>query len=198
METVKKIFGKIGRFLKKHIKLVIVLVIVLAIVFYVRHSMSKAKQLMEEQANKPVTSTIEQMDLQKSVSVTGTLNAVDSAKVTSTIGGTATGDVPDDGLSGDLHIGISGYRGTCLSACSLDGPYVGRTCEIKMGGFRRGLSASSDDHRGFSDELLFVYSGAIHQEFVILMVQDVVDVCIGVRGDTGHVQIDVARIDVDA
>ncbi|SEA36681.1 Multidrug resistance efflux pump [Pseudobutyrivibrio sp. ACV-2] len=87
----KEFFKKIGRFLKKHIKLIIVLVIVVAIAIYVRYSMQKAKEVLEEQANQPVTATIDQMDLQKSVSVTGTLNAVDSAKVTSTIGGTMTG-----------------------------------------------------------------------------------------------------------
>ncbi|SFN88847.1 Barrel-sandwich domain of CusB or HlyD membrane-fusion [Pseudobutyrivibrio sp. UC1225] len=91
METVKKIFGKIGRFLKKHVKLVIALVIVLGIVGYVRYSMAKAQKLMEEQANQPVTATVDQMDLTKSVSVTGTLTATDTAKVTSTIGGTMTG-----------------------------------------------------------------------------------------------------------
>ena len=91
METVKKFFGKIGRFIKKHVKLVIVLVIVLAIVVYVRYSMSKAQALLEEQANQPVTSTVDQMDLTKSVSVTGTLTATDTAKVTSTIGGSMTG-----------------------------------------------------------------------------------------------------------
>ena len=87
----KEFFKKIGRFLKKHIKLIIVLVIIVAIAIYVRYSMQKAKALLEEQANKPVTATVEQMDLQKSVSVTGTLNAIDSARVTSTIGGTMTG-----------------------------------------------------------------------------------------------------------
>ncbi|WP_167511261.1 efflux RND transporter periplasmic adaptor subunit [Pseudobutyrivibrio xylanivorans] len=91
MEAVKKFFGKIGHFLKKHIKLIIVLVIVAAIAIYVRYSMQKAKSLMEEQANQPVTTTVEQMDLQKSVSVTGTLTAKESKKVTSTIGGTLTG-----------------------------------------------------------------------------------------------------------
>ena len=53
--------------------------------------MSKAQALLEEQANQPVTSTVDQMDLTKSVSVTGTLTATDTAKVTSTIGGTMTG-----------------------------------------------------------------------------------------------------------
>ncbi|MBR5636277.1 MAG: efflux RND transporter periplasmic adaptor subunit [Pseudobutyrivibrio sp.] len=91
METVKKVFGKIGRFLKKHFKLVIVLVIILAIVGYVRYSMTKAQALLEEQANQPVTATVDQMDLTKSVSVTGTLTATDTAKVTSTIGGSMTG-----------------------------------------------------------------------------------------------------------
>ena len=91
METVKKIFGKIGRFLRKHIKLVIALVIIAGIVGYVRYSMTKAKQLLEEQENQSATATVDQMDLTKSVSVTGTLAATDTAKVTSTIGGAMTG-----------------------------------------------------------------------------------------------------------
>ncbi|CBK75836.1 Membrane-fusion protein [Butyrivibrio fibrisolvens 16/4] len=82
---------KIGGFFKKHIKLVIVIAIITAIVLYVRYSINKAKELLEEQMNQPVTATVEQMDVQKSVSVTGTLNATDTAKVTSTIGGSMTG-----------------------------------------------------------------------------------------------------------
>ncbi len=77
--------------IKKHIKLIIVLVIIAAIVFYVRYSTQKAKKLLEEQENQPVTAEVQKMDLQKTVSVTGTLNAKDTAKVTSTIGGTVTG-----------------------------------------------------------------------------------------------------------
>ena len=85
----KSFFKKLGGFFKKHIKLVIVLVIILAIGLFVRHNIMKAKKAMEEMANQPVTSTVEQMDLQKSVSVTGTLTAKDTKKVTSTIGGGA-------------------------------------------------------------------------------------------------------------
>ncbi|MDC7280034.1 efflux RND transporter periplasmic adaptor subunit [Butyrivibrio fibrisolvens] len=91
METVKKFFGKIGHFLRKHVKLVIVIAIILGIVGYARYNMAKAQKLMEEEANKPVTAEVDQMDLTKSVSVTGTLTATDTAKVTSTIGGTMTG-----------------------------------------------------------------------------------------------------------
>ncbi|SHI78663.1 efflux RND transporter periplasmic adaptor subunit [Pseudobutyrivibrio xylanivorans] len=91
MGTVKKVFGKIGRFLKKHIKLIIILVIVLAVVLFVRYRVKQAQAILEEQANQPVTATVDQMDLQKSVSVTGTLTATETAKVTSTIGGTMTG-----------------------------------------------------------------------------------------------------------
>ena len=116
METVKKFFGKIGRFIKKHVKLIIVLVIVLAIVLYARYSMNKAKALLEEQANQPVTAAVEQMDLQKSVSVTGTLTATDTAKVTSTIGGSMTGikvkkinyEVGDYVEAGDIVVEFDG------------------------------------------------------------------------------------------
>ena len=87
----KGILKKIGGFLKKHKKLFIVLVIIAVIVIYGRISMQKAQKAMEEAANQPVTSTIDQTDLQKSVSVTGSLTAVDSARVTSTIGGSLTG-----------------------------------------------------------------------------------------------------------
>lgn len=87
----KGFLKKLGGFLKKHIKLIIVLIIIIAVVLYVRYSMNVAKQKLEEAANQPVTATVDQKDLQKSVSVTGTLNATDTAKVTSTIGGTVTG-----------------------------------------------------------------------------------------------------------
>lgn len=87
----KEFFKKIGRFLKKHIKLIIVLVVILVIVLIVRYRVGQAKKMIEETMNAPVASPIEQMDLQKSVSVTGTLSAADSARVTSTIGGTMTG-----------------------------------------------------------------------------------------------------------
>ncbi len=81
-------FKSIGKFLKKHIKLCIVLVIVIAIVLYVRHSMKAAQELLEQQANEPVTSTLEVKDLTKSVSVTGSLSAKEVTTVTSTIGST--------------------------------------------------------------------------------------------------------------
>ena len=93
-ETVKKeskvgkFFKKIGRFLKKHIKLVIFLVVVLAIVLYVMHAKKVAQEAMEAAANEPVTATVEKKDLQQSVSVTGTLTANETKVVTSTIGGT--------------------------------------------------------------------------------------------------------------
>ena len=75
-------------FLKKHIKLWIVLIIVIAIVLYARHSIKKAQEALEAAANEPVTSSLSVMDLQKSVSVTGTLTANDLKTVTSSIGGT--------------------------------------------------------------------------------------------------------------
>ena len=75
-------------FLKKHIKLWIVLIIVIAIVIYARYSIKKAQEALEAAANEPVTSSLSVMDLQKSVSVTGTLTANDLKTVTSSIGGT--------------------------------------------------------------------------------------------------------------
>ncbi|MBP5325459.1 MAG: efflux RND transporter periplasmic adaptor subunit [Pseudobutyrivibrio sp.] len=80
-------------FLKKHIKLWIVLIIVIAIVLYARHSIKKAQEALEAAANEPVTSTVSVMDLQKSVSVTGTLTANDLKTVTSSIGGTGIAGV---------------------------------------------------------------------------------------------------------
>ena len=86
-----KVLKKLGGFLKKHVKLLIVIAIIVAVVLFARHKMKAAQKQMEEQMNQPVTSTIDQMDLQKSVSVTGTLTANETAKVTSTIGGSLTG-----------------------------------------------------------------------------------------------------------
>lgn len=90
---VGRFFKGIGRFLKKHIKLCIVLVIVIAIILYVRHNVQVAKEALEEMANQPTTSTVSKMDLQKSVSVTGSLSAKELTTVTSTIGGTGLSGV---------------------------------------------------------------------------------------------------------
>ena len=86
--VIAKVGIKIGQFLKKHIKLWIVLAIILAVVLYVRHNAKVAMEQLEAEANKPVTSTVSKMDLQQSVSVTGTLKANETKVVTSTIGGT--------------------------------------------------------------------------------------------------------------
>ncbi len=82
---------KVGRFLKKHIKFIIILVIIVGIVLGANYNMKQAKKTLEEMTNQPVTATIDQMDLQRSVSVTGTLSANETAKVTSSIGGSMTG-----------------------------------------------------------------------------------------------------------
>ncbi|SDB24379.1 Multidrug efflux pump subunit AcrA (membrane-fusion protein) [Pseudobutyrivibrio sp. YE44] len=82
---------KLGGFFKKHVKLIVVLAVIVGVVLFVRHRAAQAKKLIEEQANQPVTTQIEQQDLQKTVSVTGNLTAKETAKVTSTIGGSVTG-----------------------------------------------------------------------------------------------------------
>ncbi len=79
---------KVGGFLKKHLKPLIVVVIIIAVVLVLRYRAQKAREAIEAEANKPVTANVEKMDLQQSVSVTGTLSATDTATVTSTIGGT--------------------------------------------------------------------------------------------------------------
>lgn len=85
---VANFFKKIGRFFKKHIKLTIVLLVIALIVLYVRHQAKVAAAAIEAEMNKPVTATVEKMDLTKSVSVTGTLTANETTTVTSTLGGT--------------------------------------------------------------------------------------------------------------
>ncbi|MCR4568443.1 MAG: efflux RND transporter periplasmic adaptor subunit [Pseudobutyrivibrio sp.] len=81
-------FKKVGGFLKKHIKLIIILCIIVGVVLYFRHKAQAQAQLLEAEANKPVTATVEKMDLTDSVHVTGTLKANETAVVTSTLGGT--------------------------------------------------------------------------------------------------------------
>lgn len=90
MTKVGNFFKTIGKFLKKHIKLIVVLVIIIAVVLWVRHSQKAALEALNA-TDEPATATVDIKDLQQSVSVTGTLNANDTAKVTSTIGGTLTG-----------------------------------------------------------------------------------------------------------
>ena len=87
LEKIKGFFKKIGRFLKKHIKLVIVLAIIIIVVAVLRYRAKVAMDKMIEAQNQPVTSEVKKMDLQQSVAVTGALTATDTATVTSTIGG---------------------------------------------------------------------------------------------------------------
>lgn len=84
--AVKRFFKKIGGFLKKHKKLFIILAIVICVFGYFRHKSKVAAEQMAAMANQPVTATVENMDLQQSVSVTGTLTANETKTVTSTIG----------------------------------------------------------------------------------------------------------------
>ncbi len=86
--VIVRFFKRIGKFLRKHIKLCIFLVILLVIILYVRNSYIKARDAIVESMNQPTTANVEKMDLQQSVSVTGTLTANETATVTSTIGGT--------------------------------------------------------------------------------------------------------------
>lgn len=82
------VIKKIGGFCKKHLKLIIVLVIIVGVVLFIRHKAQVAAQAMIDAQNEPVTSTVEKMDLKKSVGVTGTLTANETLTVTSTLGGT--------------------------------------------------------------------------------------------------------------
>ena len=85
---IKRFFKKIGGFIKSHKVLVIVVVIIIAVVFYMKYKAKQAMEAYEAQMNQPTTATVEQMDLQQSVSVTGTLVANETTTVTSTLGGT--------------------------------------------------------------------------------------------------------------
>ena len=83
---VKRFFKRVGGFLKRHKKLFIILVIVLCVYGYFRYNAKKAAEMLAEQANQPVTATVETKDLTQSVSVTGTLTANNTKTITSTIG----------------------------------------------------------------------------------------------------------------
>ncbi|SOC01453.1 efflux RND transporter periplasmic adaptor subunit [Pseudobutyrivibrio ruminis] len=82
------VIKKIGGFCKKHLKLIIILVVIIGVVLFIRHKAQVAAQAMLDAQNEPVTSTVEKMDLKKSVGVTGTLTANETLTVTSTLGGT--------------------------------------------------------------------------------------------------------------
>ena len=82
------VIKKIGGFCKKHLKLIIILVVIIGAVLFIRHKAQVAAQAMLDEQNEPVTSTVEKMDLKKSVGVTGTLTANETLTVTSTLGGT--------------------------------------------------------------------------------------------------------------
>lgn len=88
MGRVKEFFKRIGGFFKKHIKLIIVLVIILGVVLFQRQKAIKMAQEQAAIANQPVTATVDVMDLQQSVSITGNLTANETKTVTSTLGGT--------------------------------------------------------------------------------------------------------------
>ncbi len=110
------IIKKMGAFLKKHLKLIVVLVIIVVVILVLRYRAQKAAEAMLEQANTPVTATVSVMDLQQSVSVTGSLAAADTAAVTSTIGGSVTGvkvskinyEVGDYVEAGDIVVEFDG------------------------------------------------------------------------------------------
>ena len=81
----KGFFSKILGFLKKHIKLIIILVIIVIVAIVVKIKVIDPKKAAAEaETNQVFTTELEKMDLQDTISVTGTLAAVDSASVTST------------------------------------------------------------------------------------------------------------------
>ncbi len=83
---IKGFFSKIGKFIKKHkVLLVIIIIIIAAVIFFM---VKKSQKQAASQTEAPVMTTeLTKMDLQKSVSVTGTLKAGDTASVTSTLNG---------------------------------------------------------------------------------------------------------------
>ena len=83
---VKYFFKGVGRFIKGHVLLCVVLVILIGVgVFFGRGYLAKKNmQSMIEDVG-TLTTSVEKMDLQKSVSVTGTLAAGQSKSVTSTV-----------------------------------------------------------------------------------------------------------------
>lgn len=81
---VRYFFARIGRFIKGHVLLcVILIVLIVAGAIFGKNYLSKTKPTEEEA--KTLTTAVEVMDLQSSVSVTGTLAAGQSQSVTSTV-----------------------------------------------------------------------------------------------------------------
>ena len=83
---VKYFFKGIGRFIKGHVLLCVVLIVLIGVgIFFGKGYLAKKKMqsIMEDVGT--LTTQVEKMDLQKSVSVTGTLSAGQSKSVTSTV-----------------------------------------------------------------------------------------------------------------
>ena len=82
---VKNFLGRIGSFIKKHVLLLIILIgVIIALIIFGRKVLAKAQPDKEEEAT-TLTTAVEVMDLQSSISVTGTLAAGQSQSVTSTV-----------------------------------------------------------------------------------------------------------------
>ncbi len=82
----KSFLSKLGGFIKRHKVLFIILIIIIAVAIFI--AVQAKKQAAASNAPAPVMTTeLSKMDLSKSVSVTGTLTAGDTASVTSTLNG---------------------------------------------------------------------------------------------------------------
>lgn len=82
-----KVIKAIGGFFAKHFKLIIFIVIVVAVVLYFRIQANKAKEALAQKDEEVLTASVEKLDLQNTVSVTGSLKATENASVTSTASG---------------------------------------------------------------------------------------------------------------
>lgn len=86
----KKVFGKIGAWIKKHKKLTIFLIILLIIVLfiiYVASKVAEAQQLLNEMYNSSEISAIERRSLVESLSATGTVVSNDSEDIVALVNG---------------------------------------------------------------------------------------------------------------
>ncbi len=93
LTAIKNFFVRIGKFLWKHKKACIAILIIAAILFGVWYKFFRKTVNPEDMQAKVQTTEVQKMDLQSSISVTGTLAAANTASVTSTASGVSVESV---------------------------------------------------------------------------------------------------------
>lgn len=93
--AVKILFGKIGRFIKRHkIIVIIFLIIVIALCIFIKIKGKFLKNDTDKNQNMIQTTTLKKRDLTTSVSVTGTIASSDKREITTNLSDTEVTEIP--------------------------------------------------------------------------------------------------------